>query len=101
MPAGSEIPDILISIFGMLILHSDVGVGTIAGSMLFNVLVIVGGCIIAVGTLKLDGVTVVRDLIFFALSLVLLLITAINGWVSLYEAISFLVLYIIYILIKA
>jgi len=99
MPAGSEIPDILISVFGMLVLKSDVGVGTIAGSMLFNILVIVGGCIVAVGTLKLDTITVVRDLIFFALSLLLLLITAINGWVSMYEAISFIVLYILYILV--
>jgi len=98
MPAGSEIPDILISIFGMLILHSDVGVGTIAGSMLFNILVIVGGCIIAVGTLQLETSVVLRDLTFFSLSLVLLLVSAVNGWVTKWEGIAFIVLYVLYVL---
>jgi len=97
MPAGSEIPDILISIFGMLILHSDVGVGTIAGSMLFNILVIVGGCIIAVGTLQLETGVVLRDLAFFSMSLILLLISAINGLVTKWEALAFIVLYILYV----
>jgi len=97
MPAGSEIPDILISTFGMLILHSDVGVGTVAGSMLFNILVIVGGCIIAVNTLLVDTAVVLRDIAFFFLSLLLLLISAINGEVTTWEAITFIVLYGFYI----
>jgi len=97
MPAGSEIPDILISTFGMLILHSDVGVGTVAGSMLFNILVIVGGCIIAVSTLALETAVVMRDIAFFFLSLMLLLISAINGEVTTWEALTFIVLYGLYI----
>jgi len=97
MPAGSEIPDILISTFGMLILHSDVGVGTVAGSMLFNILVIVGGCIIAVSTLMVETVVIIRDITFFVLSLLLLLISAVNGEVTKWEALAFIVLYGLYI----
>ena len=97
MPAGSEIPDILISTFGMLILHSDVGVGTIAGSMLFNILVIVGGCVIAVDTLKLETGIVLRDLLFFSASLLLLLASSVNGEITVWEAVAFIVLYGLYI----
>lgn len=97
MPAGSEIPDILISTFGMLILHSDVGVGTIAGSMLFNILVIVGGCVIAVDTLKLETGVVLRDLLFFSASLLLLLASSVNGEITVWEAVAFIVLYALYI----
>ena len=97
MPAGSEIPDILISTFGMLILHSDVGVGTIAGSMLFNILVIVGGCVIAVDTLQLETGIVLRDLLFFSASLLLLLASSVNGEITVWEAVAFIVLYALYI----
>jgi len=99
MPAGSEIPDILISTFGMLLLHSDVGVGTVAGSMLFNILVIVGGCIIAVSTLMVETVVIIRDITFFVLSLLLLLISAVNGEVTTWESLAFIVLYGLYITI--
>lgn len=99
MPAGAEIPDVLISAIGMLVLHSDVGVGTISGAMLFNMLVIVGCCIIAVNTLVVNVAIVARDLLFFVASLFLLMFAAANGEITLGEALAFLVLYVVYVAI--
>ena len=99
MPAGAEIPDVLISAIGMLILHSDVGVGTISGAMLFNMLVIVGCCVIAVNTLVVNVAIVARDLIFFVASLFLLMFAAANGEITLGESLAFLVLYVVYVAI--
>ena len=99
MPAGAEIPDVLISAIGMLILHSDVGVGTISGAMLFNMLVIVGCCVIAVNTLTVNVAIVTRDLVFFVASLFLLMFAAANGEITLGESLAFLVLYVIYVVI--
>uniref|UniRef100_A0A673HW49 Sodium/potassium/calcium exchanger 4-like n=1 Tax=Sinocyclocheilus rhinocerous TaxID=307959 RepID=A0A673HW49_9TELE len=49
MAAGSSAPELFASVIGVFITHSDVGVGTIVGSAVFNILCIIGVCGIFAG----------------------------------------------------
>ncbi|KAI8482088.1 hypothetical protein Bbelb_401750 [Branchiostoma belcheri] len=52
MAAGSSAPELFTSIFGVFISQDDIGVGTIVGSAVFNLLFIVGLCGLMVGTVR-------------------------------------------------
>ncbi|GAA6078907.1 sodium/potassium/calcium exchanger 3, partial [Tachysurus ichikawai] len=49
MAAGSSAPELFTSLIGVFITKGDVGVGTIVGSAVFNILVIIGVCGIFAG----------------------------------------------------
>uniref|UniRef100_A0A671L202 Sodium/potassium/calcium exchanger 4-like n=1 Tax=Sinocyclocheilus anshuiensis TaxID=1608454 RepID=A0A671L202_9TELE len=49
MAAGSSAPELFASVIGVFITHGDVGVGTIVGSAVFNILCIIGVCGIFAG----------------------------------------------------
>uniref|UniRef100_A0A3Q0T3C0 Sodium/calcium exchanger membrane region domain-containing protein n=1 Tax=Amphilophus citrinellus TaxID=61819 RepID=A0A3Q0T3C0_AMPCI len=49
MAAGSSAPELFTSLIGVFITKGDVGVGTIVGSAVFNILVIIGICGIFAG----------------------------------------------------
>jgi Ca2+/Na+ antiporter len=77
MAAGASSPELFASLVGVLT-NSAVGVGTVVGSELFNMLVIIGGvCLVTPKPLQLDWRPLSREVFFFSLSLVLVL------WVSL------------------
>uniref|UniRef100_A0A3P8SM42 Solute carrier family 24 member 4 n=1 Tax=Amphiprion percula TaxID=161767 RepID=A0A3P8SM42_AMPPE len=52
MAAGSSAPELFASVIGVFITHGDVGVGTIVGSAVFNILCIIGVCGIFAGQQK-------------------------------------------------
>jgi len=76
MAAGASSPELFASIVSLFITHSSLGMGTIIGSEIFNQLVICAGAILAArnNSLKLDPSIVIREVSFYALSLVFLLI---------------------------
>jgi K+-dependent Na+/Ca+ exchanger-like protein len=99
MAIGSSAPELFVAIIAIFKPggHSDIGIGTIVGSALFNLLVIVG----AVGFVKSTTLVwqpVVRDLIFYALAILALFYVLDNGHVSMVEAGVFLALYVVYVL---
>lgn len=75
MAAGSSAPELFTSLLATFVTKDDVGVGTIVGSAVFNVLVIIGVSAIMAGKiLQLDWRPLVRDSVFYAMSIVLLLV---------------------------
>uniref|UniRef100_A0A3Q3B4X3 Sodium/calcium exchanger membrane region domain-containing protein n=1 Tax=Kryptolebias marmoratus TaxID=37003 RepID=A0A3Q3B4X3_KRYMA len=52
MAAGSSAPELFTSLIGVFITKGDVGVGTIVGSAVFNILVIIGLCGIFAGQVR-------------------------------------------------
>ncbi|MEQ2225307.1 hypothetical protein ILYODFUR_016129 [Ilyodon furcidens] len=52
MAAGSSAPELFASVIGVFITHGDVGVGTIVGSAVFNILCIIGVCGIFAGQVR-------------------------------------------------
>ncbi|MBN3291637.1 NCKX3 protein, partial [Polypterus senegalus] len=54
MAAGSSAPELFTSLIGVFITKGDVGVGTIVGSAVFNILVIIGICGVFAGQVIYD-----------------------------------------------
>uniref|UniRef100_A0A8C1R799 Sodium/calcium exchanger membrane region domain-containing protein n=1 Tax=Cyprinus carpio TaxID=7962 RepID=A0A8C1R799_CYPCA len=54
MAAGSSAPELFTSLIGVFITKGDVGVGTIVGSAVFNILVIIGVCGIFTGQVDMS-----------------------------------------------
>uniref|UniRef100_A0A673AWZ8 Solute carrier family 24 member 4b n=1 Tax=Sphaeramia orbicularis TaxID=375764 RepID=A0A673AWZ8_9TELE len=74
MAAGSSAPELFASIIGVFITHGDVGVGTIVGSAVFNILCIIGVCGIFAGqVVMLTWWAVFRDSFYYILSVVALI----------------------------
>ena len=74
MAAGASSPELLSSFISLFITHSSLGLGTIVGSEIFNQLIICAGAVYAskTGTLVLDKAIVIREVGFYALSILLL-----------------------------
>merc|ERR1719440_529500 len=49
MAAGGSAPELFTSVIGVFIAVSDVGIGTIVGSAVFNILFVIGACGLIVG----------------------------------------------------
>lgn len=103
MAAGSSAPELATSFIGVFLSDSDVGIGTILGSAVFNILIIIGATAILSGrTLQLDPRPVVRDN-FFYLGSVLILVGCIvfDEEVNWYDNVMLLVWYISYVIFLA
>ncbi|CAK8723205.1 Solute carrier family 24 (Sodium/potassium/calcium exchanger), member 5 [Candidatus Electrothrix aarhusensis] len=101
MAMGSSAPELAIALTALFQgngEHSDVGIGTIVGSAVFNILVITGASALA-RPAKITLAVVIRDCLVYVMSIVLLLFTFYDGQIHPFEALSFLVLYASYLLI--
>mmetsp|Transcript_15268 Transcript_15268/g.30845 ORF Transcript_15268/g.30845 Transcript_15268/m.30845 type:complete len:544 (-) Transcript_15268:484-2115(-) len=76
MAAGASSPELFSSIIALFVTHSALGLGTIVGSEIFNQLMICAGSVLAsrTGNLTLDRAVVTREVGFYALSIVLLMV---------------------------
>mmetsp|Transcript_13197 Transcript_13197/g.24796 ORF Transcript_13197/g.24796 Transcript_13197/m.24796 type:complete len:619 (-) Transcript_13197:35-1891(-) len=74
MAAGASSPELFAALVSVFITHSALGTGTVVGSEIFNQLVIGAAAITDSKNqrLVLDPVIVIRDVTFYALSLILL-----------------------------
>lgn len=99
MAAGASSPELFASLVGVLS-GSSVGAGTVVGSELFNMLVIVGavGLLSGPAGLQLDWRILVREAGFFGASLAAILIVLSDGEVQTIEAIVLLCCYGLYAL---
>lgn len=98
MAVGSSAPELAIALIALVKPgdYGDVGIGTIVGSALFNVLVITGASALA-RPVKVVFATVTRDVIAYALSIGMLLWAFRDSRIELYEAAAFLAFYGAYI----
>uniref|UniRef100_A0A672NKN2 Solute carrier family 24 member 6a n=1 Tax=Sinocyclocheilus grahami TaxID=75366 RepID=A0A672NKN2_SINGR len=78
MAAGSSAPELFTSLIGVFITKGDLGVGTIVGSAVFNILVIIGVCGIFSGqvTITLTWWPLFRDAIYYILSVLALILVS-------------------------
>ncbi|XP_060903943.1 sodium/potassium/calcium exchanger 3 isoform X2 [Labrus mixtus] len=100
MAAGSSAPELFTSLIGVFITKGDVGVGTIVGSAVFNILVIIGICGIFSGQpIVLSWWPLFRDAVFYILSIVVLILVIFDEKVMWWETIILISMYGIYIII--
>jgi len=97
MAIGSSAPEFFTAVVALGKIGSEqIGAGTIVGSAIFNVLVIVGMSSI-VATAYLNWRPVIRDLLFYISSILLLLITFQDGVITTGEASIYLFGYGLYV----
>ncbi|XP_020500996.1 sodium/potassium/calcium exchanger 3 isoform X2 [Labrus bergylta] len=100
MAAGSSAPELFTSLIGVFITKGDVGVGTIVGSAVFNILVIIGICGIFSGQpIVLSWWPLFRDAVFYILAIVVLILVIFDEKVMWWETIILISMYGIYIII--
>lgn len=104
MAMGSSAPELAIALMALLSgggQHSDVGIGTIVGSAVFNILVITGVSAVVAGGLHIHVYAVRRDIFYYLVSIFYLFLVFFDGHVSLIEAILGLVGYLFYMVFLA
>ncbi|XP_019118833.2 sodium/potassium/calcium exchanger 4 isoform X1 [Larimichthys crocea] len=100
MAAGSSAPELFASVIGVFITHGDVGVGTIVGSAVFNILCIIGVCGIFAGQVViLTWWAVFRDSFYYILSVLALIAFIYDGKIVWWESLVLVVMYAGYILV--
>lgn len=98
MAVGSSAPEFFTVLIALFTIEgaSDIGPGTIVGSAIFNILVIIGASSLF-SVAKLTWQPVVRDLFSYAFAIVVLLFVFLDGKVTVIEAAVFVLVYAIYI----
>nr|XP_025963245.1 sodium/potassium/calcium exchanger 3 isoform X2 [Dromaius novaehollandiae] len=100
MAAGSSAPELFTSVIGVFITKGDVGVGTIVGSAVFNILCIIGVCGLFAGqVVALSSWSLLRDSVYYTLSVVALIVFIYDEKVSWWESLVLVLMYAIYIII--
>nr|XP_043876870.1 sodium/potassium/calcium exchanger 2-like isoform X5 [Solea senegalensis] len=99
MAAGGSAPELFTSIIGVFISHSNVGIGTIVGSAVFNILFVIGMCaIFSKEILNLTWWPLFRDVSFYILDLIMLIIFFLDNIISMWESIVLLSAYAAYVI---
>lgn len=100
MAAGGSAPELATSFVGTF-KRSDIGFGTIVGSAVFNVLFVIGMCVMFTpdkfAPLKLTWWPLFRDCTYYVLTLATLAVFMYDGEIELYEAIIQLAMYFGYV----
>lgn len=100
MATATTMPEFFTNTISTFVTDSDLGIGAIIGSMLFNVLGVSGCAALAARRpIMLDWWPVSRDSILYAFHIILLVIFARDGQIWWYEALVFVILYFVYFLI--
>jgi len=98
MAAGGSAPELFTSIIGVFIAQSDVGIGTIVGSAVFNILFVIAACAFAAKeALSLTAWPLIRDVFFYSISLILLVAFFTDELIYWYEALILLLWYVAYV----
>ena len=98
MAAGGSAPELFTSIIGVFVAFSDVGIGTIVGSAVFNILFVIGMCALFSKTvLHLTWWPMLRDCTFYSISLISLILFFMDEQITWYEAVALLSIYACYV----
>ncbi|XP_054842927.1 sodium/potassium/calcium exchanger 2 [Eublepharis macularius] len=98
MAAGGSAPELFTSLIGVFISHSNVGIGTIVGSAVFNILFVIGMCaLFSKEVLHLTWWPLFRDVSFYIMDLILLIVFFLDNSIMWWESLTLLSAYITYV----
>ncbi|XP_030621702.1 sodium/potassium/calcium exchanger 1 [Chanos chanos] len=98
MAAGGSAPELFTSLIGVFISHSNVGIGTIVGSAVFNILFVIGMCaLFSREILHLTWWPLFRDVSFYILDLIMLIIFFLDNHIMWWESIMLVTGYATYV----
>ncbi|XP_022904844.2 sodium/potassium/calcium exchanger 4-like [Onthophagus taurus] len=100
MAIASSSPELFINSVGTFITEGDIGVGTVVGSAVFNVLAVPAFCgLCANMVVQLEWWPITRDCTVYAVSVIMLITVLFDGIVRLNDSIMLICTYIIYLII--
>ncbi|XP_075681982.1 sodium/potassium/calcium exchanger 2 isoform X2 [Rhinoderma darwinii] len=98
MAAGGSAPELFTSLIGVFISHSNVGIGTIVGSAVFNILFVIGMCaLFSKEVLNLTWWPLFRDVSFYILGLIMLISFFLDNFIQWWESLLLLMCYLTYV----
>ncbi|XP_019895062.1 sodium/potassium/calcium exchanger Nckx30C isoform X3 [Musca domestica] len=98
MAAGGSAPELFTSVIGVFVSFDDVGIGTIVGSAVFNILFVIGMCALFSRTvLSLTWWPLFRDCTFYSVSLLVLIYFFRDNRIWWWEALILFCIYIGYV----
>lgn len=98
MAAGGSAPELFTSVIGVFVSHSNVGIGTIVGSAVFNILFVIGMCaLFSKEVLHLTWWPLFRDVSFYIIGLLMLIYFFLDNQITLGESASLLMCYTSYV----
>lgn len=99
MAAGGSAPELFTSVIGVFVSHSNVGIGTIVGSAVFNILFVIGMCaLFSREILNLTWWPLFRDVSFYIMDLIMLIFFFLDNYITYLESMALLAAYISYVL---
>merc|ERR1712151_986120 len=97
MAAGGSTPEFFTALIGNFLGDASVGISTIVGSAVFNVLLVIGACaFVSPEPLALTWFPLARDSTFYAVDLIVLSIFFIDEEIQAWESFILFLLYIAY-----
>ena len=100
MAAGNSIPDLCTAVIGVFITKSDIGLGAVVGSAVFNILFIVAICGLFAGSvIRLMPWPLLRDCTCYLFSVAALIAVSYDKKVYWYEALVLVTMYFLYVVI--
>ncbi|XP_055364062.1 sodium/potassium/calcium exchanger 2-like isoform X2 [Betta splendens] len=98
MAAGGSAPELFTSVIGVFVSHSNVGIGTIVGSAVFNILFVIGMCaLFSKEVLNLTWWPLFRDVSFYIIGLLMLIYFFLDNQITVNESIGLLSCYTCYV----
>ncbi|XP_016347249.1 sodium/potassium/calcium exchanger 2-like [Sinocyclocheilus anshuiensis] len=98
MAAGGSAPELFTSVIGVFVSHSNVGIGTIVGSAVFNILFVIGMCaLFSREILNLTWWPLFRDVSFYIIGLIMLIVFFLDNYITYVESIGLLLCYASYV----
>ncbi|XP_063151090.1 sodium/potassium/calcium exchanger 2 isoform X2 [Candoia aspera] len=98
MAAGGSAPELFTSLIGIFISRSNVGIGTIVGSAVFNILFVIGMCaLFSKEILHLTWWPLFRDVSFYIVDLILLIVFFLDNFIRWWESLILLSAYVVYV----
>lgn len=100
MAVATTTPEFFTNVISTFITESDIGLGTIIGSLMFNTLGVAGVASLAASKpVQLDWWPITRDTVLYTSNIVLLIVFAWDNQITLGETITMVVLFILYFVV--
>ncbi|CAB3225783.1 unnamed protein product [Arctia plantaginis] len=97
MAVATSCPEFFVNVISTFLTGSDMGIGTIVGSAIFNALGVAAiGGLAAIRPIKIDSRAVTRDVIIYMFNVGVLVILVWDGQIDWYEALVLGILYVLY-----
>lgn len=98
MAAGSSAPELATGVIGVFIAKNDIGLGAVVGSAVYNIMFVISVCALLAGyVVYLNWWPLVRDCVFYMLSILVLVLVIIDEAIYWWESLILLGLYAVYI----